>query len=280
MDEVVEIEKINPKNEDDLLYDVNIAKAGILKWLQHIRHVQQNKANEESMDRLSNSTALWIRDFCQKVLPMKFREGQCDYFGKKGMTLHVDVFLMRNGAGVVKKATYFTAAFRSDQDFQDSLSLADYVLRQFSADFQEVKELYGKSDNVGCYHCKVCPESIYKICKAVGITLKRLDFNEPQKGKDQCDRDSAVARSVLRSYVDEGNNVLSAEDIFTALVSSSMNDTKVSVVSFKKDVFNIACNPIDGISIYHSFEFSEANMKMWRYFNIGPGVSQNYSKHG
>jgi len=44
MDEVVEIEKINPKNEDDLLYDVNIAKAGILKWLQHIRHAEKDNA--------------------------------------------------------------------------------------------------------------------------------------------------------------------------------------------------------------------------------------------
>ena len=139
---------------------------------------------------------------------MRFREGQCDYFGKKGMTLHVDVFLLRDNEGVIKKSTYFTTSFRSNQDFQDTLSLAYHVLRQFSDDFPNVNELYAKSDNSGCYHCKVCPESLYKICKKFGIILKRLDFNEPQKGKDQCDRDSAVARSVLRSFVDEGNNIL------------------------------------------------------------------------
>ena len=31
-------------------------------------------------------------------------------------------------------------------------------------------------------------ESIYKICNQNSITLKRLDYNEPQKGRDQCDR--------------------------------------------------------------------------------------------
>ena len=35
-------------------------------------------------------------------------------------------------------------------------------------------------------------------------------MNEPQKGKDQCDRDSDPARNALRRYVDEGNDVTSA----------------------------------------------------------------------
>ena len=37
--------------------------------------------------------------YCQKVLPMQFREGQCSYFGKKGMTLHADVFLLQSTTG-------------------------------------------------------------------------------------------------------------------------------------------------------------------------------------
>ena len=61
------------------------------------------------------------------------------------------------------------------------------------------------------------PETVYRICKENKIKLKRLDFNEPQKGKDQCDRDSALARNALRTYVDEGNNVVTAEDIYIAL---------------------------------------------------------------
>lgn len=40
-------------------------------------------------------SALWIRDYCQNVLPMRFRESQSSYFGKKGMSLHADVFLMK-----------------------------------------------------------------------------------------------------------------------------------------------------------------------------------------
>ena len=146
--------------------------------MQHIiRHIQQDKTKEECLDQLSGTTALWIRDFYQKFLPMRFRGGQCDYFRKKRMTLHADVFCLRDNKGIIKKSTYFTTLFRSDQDFQDTLSLVDHKLRQFSDD-PNVNELYAKSDNAGCYQCKVCPESLYKIFKKSGIILKQLDFNE------------------------------------------------------------------------------------------------------
>jgi hypothetical protein len=198
----------------------------------HTTHSTRH-SKSEVFELLSETKGLWIRDFCQKVLPMRFRERQCDYFGKKGMTLHIDVILCRNENGEIEKKAYFTAAFRSDQDFQDTLG--EHVILQFTKDFPNVKELYAKSDNAGCYHCKVCPESLFKICKQHKVLLKRLDYNEPQK--DQCDRDSAVARSALRSYVDEGNDILAAEDIFTALTASSMKNTSCPSCIFQERKF-------------------------------------------
>ena len=91
-------------NNSDILYDAKIAKENIFKWQQHIiRHVQQNKAKVNAMGLINKCTRLWITDYCQKVLPMQFREGQCSYFGKKGMTLHADVFLLQSTPGVNKQ---------------------------------------------------------------------------------------------------------------------------------------------------------------------------------
>ena len=74
-----------------------------------------------------------------------------------------------------------------DRDTKDSLSIADYVLKQFSKDFPSVNELFGKCINAGCYHGNPYPELLYHILKQNGFFLKRSDYNEPQKGKDQCD---------------------------------------------------------------------------------------------
>ena len=130
IDQIIDLVKESQlKNKDDLLYDTSNAKNNILKRTFHIiRHVQQNKAKTNVFDLLSETTGLWIKDYCQKVLPMEFRESQSSYFGKKGMTLHCDVFLLKEN-GRVKKLTYFTTAYRSDQDIKDSLFLGDYVVK-------------------------------------------------------------------------------------------------------------------------------------------------------
>ena len=95
IDEVTDA--VNGLVNSDILYDVKIAKENIFKWQQHIiRHVQQNKAKVKAMDLINKCTGLWIRDYYQKVLLMQFREGQCSYFGKKGMTLHTNVFLLES----------------------------------------------------------------------------------------------------------------------------------------------------------------------------------------
>lgn len=241
-----------------------------------MRHVQQNKAKIEAFNSLSETTALWIRDYCQKVLPMKFRESQSSYFGKKGMTLHADVFLMREN-GTVRKQTYFTAAYRCDQDVKDTLSIADYVLKKFTNDFPRVNELFGKCDNASCYHGNPYPELLYQIAKANELTLKRLDYNEPQKGKDQCDRDAALARNALRKYVEEGNDIINASDIVSALTQSSIKDACVAEVEFDNTSCIIQGDSLPKIHSLHSFEFSEKGFKAWRYFGIGSGEFFHYS---
>ena len=56
---------------------------------------------------------------------------------------------------------------------------------------------------------KFCTISILQICKNENITLLIYDYNEPCCGKDQCDMESAAAKSLLRSFVDAGNTTTS-----------------------------------------------------------------------
>lgn len=76
--------------DEDIMYDINVAIKSVQEYICHIlRDVQQRKAKEWCMENLDDETAFWLKDFCQKILPTQFREGQQNYFGKKGMSLHV-----------------------------------------------------------------------------------------------------------------------------------------------------------------------------------------------
>ena len=114
----------------------------------------------------------------------------------------------------IEKSTYFTTAYRSYQDVKDTLSLGKHAIKAFKSDHPDAVEVYSKGDNASSYHGNFYPESLYHICTQNGIILQQLDYNEPQKGKDQCDRESAVARNMMRCFVDEGNDILTAEDIY------------------------------------------------------------------
>ena len=110
-----------------------------------------------------------------------------------------------------------TAATRCDQGMSEMLGIADLVLREFKKEHLHVINIYGKSDNAGSYHGNFGAETLYKICQSKGVNLVRYDYNEPCCGKDQCNRESAVAKNLIHSFVDAGNDAIFANDIFKAL---------------------------------------------------------------
>ena len=120
------------------------------------------------------------------------------------MSMHADVFFVRKGDEMIKHV-YMTSMYRCDQGTSAVISIADCVLEQFCKDEPNVKKLFVKSDNDGCYHGNYSAESMYHLCQKRNIQLLRYDFNEPCCGKDQCHRESAAAKSILRSFIDAGN---------------------------------------------------------------------------
>ena len=107
------------------MYDINIPTKDILEYIKHLAcDVQQRKVKAYAFKNLNEETVFWLRSYCQKVIPMRFHEGQKEYFGKKGLSLHVDVFLMKKNH-MLHKQVYFTALYCCDQGTVDTLSIAD-----------------------------------------------------------------------------------------------------------------------------------------------------------
>ena len=263
---------------EDELYDVNKYVENILTYMKHqIRDFQQRQAKAHAFANLNDNTGSWLKDYGQKLLPVWYREGMCKYYGKKGMSNHIDVlFTMSNGK--LEKRVYLTFVFRSQQSMVDVMNIGEHALTQFSIDCPDLKHLYAKPDNAGCYHGNYMLEGLYKLCLSKGFKLLRYDYNEPCKGKDQCDRESAGVKSVINSFIQSGNVVISADDLFTAVhYGKGIRNTKASVLEIDTDQSYLQGSSITNVSAYHSAQFFDTYMTLYRYYKIGPGVKVPYT---
>ena len=265
--------------DEDLLYGFNVAAADVETYIKHQTcGMQQKLAKINAFELLDESTAFWLKDYCQKILPAKCREGKKEYFDKKGLTLHVDVFFLKEN-GQLRKKFYFTAVYRCEQGLIDSLCLAEVVLPKVRDDFPAVRYLYAKSENASSYHGNYYVEALYNLCKAKQFYLKQYDYSELSHGKDQCDREAAGAKCVIRSFMDAGNDLLTAEATYDALHhGKGIQNADVAVVSIDSQASELSGpTTIININNYHSFQFFSDHMMMWRYFQIGKGKKWKYT---
>lgn len=123
-------------------------------------------------------------------------------------------------------------------------------------------------------------EALFRMCERHNKTLVRYDFNEPCKGKDQCDREAAYAKSLIRSYVDAGHDVQSASDVARAFqYARGLTDTKVAVAEVNNAQPRLVAprnSEVIGIKSYHSFRFHKTHMVAWRYYDVGSGIKLQY----
>ena len=262
----------------DLIYDVNMSVKSIIEYMKHqICDEQQRQAKIYCFDQVSEEVTFWLRNYSQKILPRSYREGQRSYFGKKGMSMHIDIFCTNQEENLLKQV-YYTLVYRCDQSKIDTMNIASFVLLAFSQDFPRVHSVNGKSDNAGAYHGNQILENLFKLCQSNGLTLLRYDYNEPCRGKDQCDRESSGAKSVINSYVESGNNLLTTTDVFNALHHGrGVSNAKVGILEIDSSQAIMTGQDIVGVNSYHSVQFYEDKMKLFRYYGIGAGKTLMYS---
>lgn len=61
------------------------------------------------------------------------------------------------------------------------------------------------------------------MTKKLGFKTKRIDFNESGKGKDQCDRESAISKKHIHAWIGTGKNVTNANEIKDGVFISFKN---------------------------------------------------------
>ena len=81
----------------------------------------------------------------------------------------------------------------------------------------------------------------------------------------------------MRSYVDAGNDIITALDLVTALKhGNGLHNDKDPVLEKDTDKTNHEGEKIPKLHTYLSIQFRDTYMLLRRYYNIGKGVIQPY----
>ncbi|XP_078336937.1 uncharacterized protein LOC111134867 [Crassostrea virginica] len=204
-----------------------------------------------------------------KFLPKKFREGQTDWFGKRGINWHIPVCATKPGDNFELDTYVHILDSQSSQDSQLTAALLVDVVKDMAI-HKRIDQVHIWSDNAGCYKST---NIIHTLYQELPNLIKTYNFCEAQDGKAPCDRKASHIKSSIKRCINEGNDVLDASQMKKAIDTQQRGKYRVKVVTpiIDADAEKTNVKPIPNISSLNNFEFSAEGLKMRRAYNIGPG---------
>ena len=145
------------------------------------------------------------------------------------------------------------------------------VLRQLKITIPHLKFVYYRQDNAGCYHCGATIVGASIIGEQYGVTIKRLDFSDPQGGKGPCDRKAATIKSHMRIYLNSGSDIETPTQMKDAILSSggmqAVNVTLCESIA-SPDMPSLK---IEGVSLLNNVRYEDDGIRVWKAYGIGSG---------
>ena len=169
---------------------------------------------------------------------------------------HVTCVIAKKEDGMMEVESFVDVFNDCQQNWFAVASICEHVLHTMK-ERPQIKKVFLKSDNAGCYHKGAYLVSLRDIGVRVGIDIEWCDFSETQSGKGICDRKIASMKSHVRIYVNKKHDVVFAEDLKAALESSGgIKGCQVSVVEVN-GLKKTGVVKWEGISFYSSFHYEE-----------------------
>lgn len=217
---VVANAECSTEEREELEYIVTTSLQHINAWKAHLlRNVNQDSARQEIMDSLDQHSVLLVSDWAMKLVPKKYRESQRDWFGKKGISWHLTVAIRKNSDGELQMLTFVHPFQSCNQDSSTVLAIFDDVLKELKKVDPDVNCVYLKEDNAGCYHSAASMLLIHKVAVKNNISLKRIDFSDPQGGKGSCDRKAALLKNHMKNHLNAGHDIETAQQMKSSIES-------------------------------------------------------------
>ncbi|XP_076084378.1 uncharacterized protein LOC143055120 [Mytilus galloprovincialis] len=244
-----------------------------------MRARNQDGAKQDLLKNLNENQALITCDCAMKFLPRKFREGQSDWFGKRGINWHISVTLYKHGEELKTITHVHIFSSQISQDGSVTASVLCDVVNDLTKQVPNIQEVNFFSDNAGCYKNTMM---MVALKDELGDKLKTYNFSEAQDGKGPCDRRASHIKACVRRYINEGHDVTSAEEMKQAIDVKQKGSFRVRVVDIvtNLDAEKSQIKPITGITQLHNFSFDVNGITVWKAYGIGEGKRISWDNIG
>ena len=78
-------------------------------------------------------------------------------------------------------------------------------------------------------------------------------------------------RASIRRYCNEGHDILSADDMRSALSERYVKGTSACVCLTDVSKKTLDVQSVEGFSSYHNFAYKKSGVRVWKSYGIGPG---------
>ena len=138
--------------------------------------------------------------------------------------------------------------------------------------------VYYRQDNAGCYRSDHTILGAVKAGEARGITVRRLDFSDPQGGKGACDRKAATTKAHIKVHLNEGHDVETASQMVDAMQSSGGVPGLCVRLCDRVVSSRVLQIKLDGVSTIANVEYSDTFIRVWKAYGMGQGKKITFSK--
>ena len=268
---VIGPEDVSKEVNDELTFLTERAKRDVNAWKSHLlRSVNQDKARLGILEGLDETSVLLVQDWAMKFIPRKYRESQTDWFGKRGISWHVTVAMRKGNDGNCETLTFCHVFKSCSQDSCAVLAVMSDVLEELKIIMPQLQSVYYWQDNAGCYHCGNTIAFAQMVGQQLGVTVKCMDFCDPQGGKGACDRKSAAIKSHMKVYLNSGSNIETSDEMKEAILSSG-GMSSVRATSCGPPNATAKSNiKLEGVSSISNVQYDDKGLHVWKAYEIGP----------
>ena len=112
-----------------------------------------------------------------------------------------------------------------------------------------------------------------------GIKVQRVDFSDPQGARGPCDRKAATIKAHVLRYINEGHDVVTADDFKEAMLSyGGVRGVRVALVDAKEQLPSSLLGKLEGVSSLNNLYYGDESLIAWKAYDVGIGKTIPWSQ--